>query len=252
MTEPHHPAHHLIDPALDPDAPAATVEHPQLTLAEAFGGPRGLIDSGLPVAAFVVTNVVADLTAAVWAAVGVGLVLLVIRLVRREVVRHTVSGFFGVVFAALLARWTGSARNFFIPGIALNGGYFVLMVGSLLVRRPLIGVVLRQFSDKPPEWHQHPVVRRAYAEVTVLWAAMFGLRLVVQALLYRADETGWLAAAKLGLGYPLFVPVLAVTPLWVKRRTAALSPDAGGGPTDGPDTEGAATDGGDEIGDVSS
>jgi len=222
----HHHGDQHVDLSLDPDAPAATLAHPQLTLAEAFGGPRGLIDSGLPVVAFVVVNTVADLTAAVWAAVAVGAVLMAVRLVRREVVRHTVSGFFGVTFAALIARATGEARNFFIPGIALNGGYFVLMVGSILVRRPLIGVVLRQFSDKPAEWHDHPTVRRAYTEVTALWAAMFGLRLIVQAVLYRADETGWLAAAKLGLGYPLFIPVLAVTPLWVKRRTAAVEATA--------------------------
>lgn len=218
----------MSDPAdvtLDPDAPAATLASPKPTLAEVFGGPRGLVDSGLPLVAFVVVNALADLTAAVRAAVAVGVALLLVRVVRREVVRHTVSGFLGVLLAAGLARATGSARNFFIPGIALNGTYFAVMVGSLVVRRPLVGVVLRQFSDKPAEWHAHPTVRRAYAEVTVLWAAMFGLRLLVQSILYRADETGLLAAAKLGLGYPLFIPVLAVTPLWVKRRTAHVEVD---------------------------
>lgn len=208
------------DLAVDPDAPAATVAAPQLTLAEAFGGPRGMLDSGLPVVAFVIGNTLYGLGTAVRAAVGVGLVLLVIRLVRREVVRHTITGFLGIAMAGALARVTGSARNFFIPGIVQNGVYFVLFLGSVLIRRPLIGVFLRQFSDKPAAWHAHPTVQRAYAEVSCLWAAMFGLRLIVQSLLYRADETGWLAAAKLGLGYPLFIPVLAATPLWIRRRTA--------------------------------
>ncbi|HVE99195.1 MAG TPA: DUF3159 domain-containing protein [Mycobacteriales bacterium] len=209
-----------VDVVLDPDAPAATTGAPQLTLAEAFGGPRGMVDSGLPVVAFVVGNALFGLGTAVRSALGVGLVLFLVRLVRREVVRHTITGFLGVAMAAGIARWTGSARNFFIPGIVQNGAYFVVFLGSVLVRRPIIGVFLRQFSDKPAEWHAHPVVQRAYVEVTCLWAAMFGLRLLVQSLLYRADETGWLAAAKLGLGYPLFIPVLAVTPLWIKRRTA--------------------------------
>ncbi len=200
-----------------------SVDSPKPTMAEVFGGPRGLLDSGLPLVAFVVVNALVDLSAAVRAAVAVAAVLLLIRVVRREVVRHTISGFFGVLFAAGLARATGSARNFFIPGIVLNGVYFTAMVVSLVLRRPLVGVVLRQFSDKPKEWHAHPTVRRAYAEVTVLWAAMFGVRLLVQSILYRADETGLLATAKLGLGYPLFIPVLAVTPLWVNRRTAAVT-----------------------------
>lgn len=218
---------HVADATLDPDAAAATAERPMPTLAEAIGGPRGLIDSGLPTLAFVAVNALADLDTAVWSAVGVGVLLLAVRVVRREVVRHTISGFFGVLIAVLIAKATGSARGFFIPGIAMNGGYFLLTAGSLVARRPVIGFFLRQFSDKPAEWHEQPEVRRAYAEVTALWAAMFGLRLVVQGLLYRADKTGWLAAAKLGLGYPLYIPVLAVTPLWVKRRTASVSvPDA--------------------------
>ncbi|HVE64138.1 MAG TPA: DUF3159 domain-containing protein [Mycobacteriales bacterium] len=220
MTEPADLSFDPADVALDPDATAATLATPKPTMAEVFGGPRGLLDSGLPLVAFVVVNALADLTAAVRAAVAVAAVLLLVRVARREVVRHTISGFVGVLFAAGLARATGSARNFFIPGIVLNGVYFTAMVVSLAVRRPLVGIVLRQFSDKPPEWHGHPTVRRAYAEVTVLWAAMFGLRLLVQSILYRADETGLLATAKLGLGYPLFIPVLAVTPLWVSRRTA--------------------------------
>lgn len=220
--------HHevVVDPTavpLDPDSPASTLDNPRPTMAETFGGPRGLVDSGLPLVAFVVANALGDLTLAVRVAVGVAALLLVVRVVRREVVRHTVSGFLGVLFAAALARATGSARNFFIPGIAFNGLYFTAMVVSLAVRRPLVGEILKQFSDKPAQWHAEPVVRRAYAEVTVLWAALFGLRLLVQSLLYRADETGLLAAAKLGMGYPLFIPVLAVTPIWVKRRTAGVS-----------------------------
>jgi len=214
------------DLRLDAAAPASTLGTPRPTLGEVFGGPRGLLDSGLPLVAFVIVNAAADLTKAVQAAIAVAVVLLLVRVVRREVVRHTISGFFGVLFAAGLARATGSARNFFIPGIVLNGAYFMAMVVSLVVRRPLIGVVLKQFSDKPAEWYAHPTVRRAYAEVTVLWASMFGLRLVVQSVLYRADETGLLAAAKLGLGYPLFIPVLAVTPLWVNRRTSGVEVEA--------------------------
>ena len=235
---------HLPDVALDPDAPASTTERPVPTLAEAIGGPRGLIDSGLPTLAFVVANTLSDLDTAIRAAIAVGIVLMLIRVVRREVVRHTISGFFGLLIAVMIARATGSARGFFIPGIAMNGAYFVLCVGSLALRRPVIGVILRQLSDKPREWHEQREVRRAYAEVTVLWAAMFGLRLIVQGLLYVADEPGWLAAAKLGLGYPLYIPVLAATPLWVKRRTAGL-PDLASGAT-------VRTPGEDAAGDVSS
>src|SRR6266516_5973663 len=59
-------------------------------LVESIGGWRGLVDSGLPVVVFVAANTVAGLAAAVWSAIGCGVLLLALRLVRRESVQQTV------------------------------------------------------------------------------------------------------------------------------------------------------------------
>jgi hypothetical protein len=70
---------------------------------------------------------------------------------------------------------------------------------------------------------------RAYTWLTLLWAAMFAARVLVQGPLYRADAVGWLGTTSLLLGLPLFGAVLAVT-LWVVARLhrhRAGPPDAG-------------------------
>jgi hypothetical protein len=53
---------------------------------------------------------------------------------------------------------------------------------------------------------------------------------VVQRLLYDENRTGWLAVARLAMGYPVTVGALALTILAVRRvrhRIAPLAAEAG-------------------------
>jgi hypothetical protein len=108
---------------------------------EQLGGWRGMVDASLPTVAFIVANALGGLTVGIWAAaVSAGLVFL-LRLVRRESVQQAISGLFAVVVAVVLAARTGEARNFFVFGILRNAGIAVVLLGSLAVRWPLVGVV---------------------------------------------------------------------------------------------------------------
>jgi hypothetical protein len=187
---------------------------------ELFGGPRDWIDSGLPPAAFVIANFVASLRTAIYVALAVGAVIVVIRLARRETLRHAFSGAVGLAISAFIAAKTGDARNFFVVGIVTNVVYGLAFLVSVLVRHPIVGVIMRVFLEKyPKEWHEHPKVKRAYAEVTLGWAGMFLVRFAVQSLLYQKNQVGLLAVAKISMGYPLFLLALAVTLPYVRRRT---------------------------------
>ena len=100
-------------------------------VSEQLGGVRGLIESSVPVLAFVLLNVllgdsVAGLekrTALYWAiggAVGTAVLIGVYRLIRKEPVRHAVNGIFGIAIGAFLAYRTGEAKNFYLPGILIT------------------------------------------------------------------------------------------------------------------------------------
>ena len=81
------------------------------------------------------------LRAGVWAALGVALLVFLLRLVRRESVQQAVSGLLAVGVAVAIAAGSGHARDFFVFGILRNAVIGVVLVISVLVRRPLIGVL---------------------------------------------------------------------------------------------------------------
>jgi hypothetical protein len=215
-------------------APDATsVARPTPLLVESIGGWRGLADSGLPVVVFVAVNAAAGLTAAIWAAVGAGLVLFALRLVRRETVQQAVSGFLGVAVAAYIASRTGEAKGFFLLGIWASFAYAGFFAASLVVRWPLVGVVWEYVDGAGGRWRKDRPLMRVYTWTTVLWVGVFLSRGLVQRFLYEEDRTGWLAFARLAMGYPVTVGALAVTVLAVRRvRRAAADP---GEPADPPD-----------------
>jgi hypothetical protein len=108
---------------------------------EQLGGWRGMVDATLPTVAFIVANAIGGLGAGVWGALAVALVVFTLRLVRRESVQQAVSGLFAVGVAVAIAAASGQARDFFVFGILRNAVLGVVLVGSVPVRWPLIGVL---------------------------------------------------------------------------------------------------------------
>lgn len=198
------------------DSAAAAAARKQMLL-DSFGGVRGMVDSALPVVVFVVANALFDLAVAVWAAVAAGMVLVAFRLLRKQSIQQAFSGFLGVAIAALIARQTGEAKNYFLLGIWGSLVYAVVLSASVLIRRPLVGVLWEWASPSAVPWRSERVLLWAYTGCTVVWAALSLARFLVQDQLYDADSTGWLATARLAMGYPLTGLALGITVLWVRR-----------------------------------
>ena len=73
----------------------------------AFGGKKGLIDSGIPSVIFlVVFNVTDHLHSALFASVAISALLTIIRLARRDTIQHALSGFVGVLICAWFSNRT--------------------------------------------------------------------------------------------------------------------------------------------------
>ena len=196
---------------------------PTPLLVESIGGWRGLVDSGLPVVVFVAVNAAAGLTAAIWAAVGAGVLLSILRLVRRETIQQALSGFFGVAVAAFIAARTGEAKGFFLLGIWASFVYAGVFLVSVLARWPLVGVIWEYVDGAGDKaWRRDRRLMRVYTWCTLVWVGVFLARGLVQRYLYEEDQTGWLAVARLGMGYPLTIGALAISVLAVRRvRRAA-------------------------------
>ena len=191
------------------------------TLLEQRGGFGGLIYSTLPVLVFVPVNSLFGLAAALWCALGVAAAVAVWRLVRRDPIQPAVSGFIGVGICAFIAWRVGEAKGYFLFGIYTSLVYGAAFLVSIVVRRPLVGVLWGFLNGHGTDWRTDSRKVRLYDLATVTWALVFGARYLVQNHLYDSDSTGWLAAARIGMGWPLTGVALVVT-IWAVRRAGHL------------------------------
>ena len=187
------------------------------TLLEQMGGVPGIIASTIPVAVFVVVNLVSTLQPALIAALASGVAIAIWRIVRKQPLQPAVSGLFGVGIAAFIAYRTGEARGFYLPGLIYSAVFAVAFLISVIVRWPLAGVIWHGINGHGHGWRGNPRLLRAYTLASLLWTAVFVARLVVQGLLYSAEEETWLGIARLAMGYPL-VGVALVGTVWAVRR----------------------------------
>lgn len=257
MSAPGDPADRSIAEAAEtaPAAPEAAVREETDPLGfdrhlvlEQLGGWRGMLDATLPTVAFIVANAIDGLRTGIWAALGAAILVFLLRLVRRESVQQAVSGLIGVGIAVAIAAASGQARDFFVVGILRNAVVGVILLGSIPLRRPLVGVIAeflapshlgamaahrlpglrrkieeasatlhhrapppaRGEPDPEPEqhWRDDPRMLRAYSWLTVMWGGTFVVRGLVAWLIYRVSETDVTALGTVSL--VLGLPVTAV------------------------------------------
>lgn len=192
------------------------------TLLEQMGGVSGLVAASVPTFAYVIANAIAGLDAAVVVAISASVGLIVLRKVRKQPIQPAVSGLLGVAVASLIAFYTGSAEGYFLPGIWMSVAFAVVFAVSVVVRRPLVGVVWNALTSAGERtvWHTDRKALHAFDIATLTFVAVFTARYVVQDWLYDAGSTGWLAVARIAMGYPLLALALLVT-WWAVRRARA-------------------------------
>lgn len=200
----------------------------QFSLQAAIGGPRGLVESILPMTIFsVVWAFTHDVPRSVLAALVPSVILATWRVVAREPLTQAVSGLLGIALGAGIALYTGRAQDFFVPGIVKNVAFGAVYAISALVRWPLVGLVLGFTLGEDLHWRRVRPRMRVYQQATWLWAGMFGLRALVQGRLYAAGDATSLGFVNVVLGLPLFALTVGLTWLLVRRVPPARpEPDA--------------------------
>ena len=215
------PAHEPVEEFETP----AEVRQEALLLERAIGGWRGVIDSGVPTAVFVVAYVVtdSDLRASLISAIVAGGLVAAWRLIRREPLTQIAAGFVGLLFSAWFASRTQNASDVYLPGMLTNLGYGTAFLVSILVRWPLIGIAMGVLTGDGTAWRRDPDLRRVYAAASWIWVALFYGRLVVQTPMYLAGWVEVQGIVKIIMGYPLFLAAAYFTyvvlrPVFQRKR----------------------------------
>jgi hypothetical protein len=209
------------DPRPADDAPLPSIAE---QVAEQLGGWRGMVESSIPVVIFVLVNVLADLRPALIAALVVAVAIAVLRLVQRRPIRHAVNGLFGVGIGAFIAFRSGNSKDFYLPGILYGIGYGLVLLASTAIRQPLVGWIWSVFmAGGKSDWRHDARLVRTFTWLTVLWGVVWLAKVGVQAALYLANKDTALGVARLALGYPPYLLLLAIT-VWTVRRVTRDAP----------------------------
>ncbi len=196
------------------------VAAPDNPLHRLLGGWRGGLESAAPSVCFAVVYAVAgqSLTTALAVALAVAGVLAALRLARHEKPVRVVAGLLAVGIAALVAARTGNAADYFLPALLANAVSALVWALSILIGWPLLGVVVGFAVGQRTSWRSDPDLVRAYGRASWLWTLSFVIRAAVQAPLWLSANVIGLGIARVALGWPLVLTVIALS-WWVIRRT---------------------------------
>jgi hypothetical protein len=189
-------------------------------LMEEIGGPQGIADSSIPAIVFVAAYTLGGnrIGFAGLCAIGAGVVIAVLRLIKGESLRFALAGFVGVAIAAFISQRTGRAEDFFLPGLLLNAAYAAAYLISILVRWPLLGIILGPALGQGMGWRKDPAALKAYSRASWIWVGVFAARLAVQLPFYLAGSVVALGVAKTAMGLPVFALGVWLSYLILKRH----------------------------------
>ncbi|MER6818052.1 DUF3159 domain-containing protein [Streptomyces cellulosae] len=193
------------------DARAVT----EAALFEAFGGVRGMVETVLPGLLFVsIYTVNKNLHMSALAALGVALVMVVVRLARRDTVKHAFSGVFGVGFGVVFAMMTGNAKDFYLPGMLSTLGLALAYIVTAMAGVPLIGLMLGPVFKENLSWRtRNPGRKKAYTKASWAWGLILLAKCAILFPLYWWADTTQLGWVLVALKIPPFL--LAVYLTWV-------------------------------------
>ena len=178
----------------------------------AVGGVRGILESIVPgivyLAIYLTTH---NLLLAVLVPAFVALVFVVARAGTRSSLSSAVTGAVLLAITAVLTLVTGRPVNNFVPGMVINGVGFVVMLVSILVRWPVIGIAVGLLFGDVEGWRKDDAKRRVLALATWLWVGLFAVRLAIELPLYFANNVAALGVVRIITSVPLYALVLWAT-----------------------------------------
>jgi len=194
------------------------------SLLQGMGGWLGVVETILPSVLFGTSfAITGEAIVSVSLAGGTSALFILYRLITRKSASSAIIGALAVGFAAWLAlRDGGQAVDYFIPGFITNAVYGSVLLLSILVRWPIIGVLVELLRGHDFSWRKNRKLVTIYSLITAFWVGFFSLRLAIQLPLYFANNTELLATARVIMGPPLYALVILST--WLMLRATVLKP----------------------------
>ena len=207
-----------------PDAQRDSRAVTEAALFEAFGGVRGMVETVVPGLLFVtIFTINKDLHLSAIAALAVSLLLVVVRLARKDTVKHAFSGVFGVAFGVVFAIMTGNAKDFYLPGMLYTLGLGLAYIVTTLAGVPLIGLILGPVFKENLSWRtRNPGRKKAYAKASWAWGLILLGKCAILFPLYWWANTAQLGWILVTLKIPPFLLALWLTWVFLVKAPAPI------------------------------
>lgn len=190
----------------------------------AVGGWLGIVESVLPALTFVtVLSVTKNTVAAVVSAVSLSAFFLILQIIRRKPLTQAIAGAIGIGISAFLPlREGGQAADYFVQGFFTNAIYASVLLISVIVRWPIIGLLVGALMGDAKSWRKDKSLARRFQVATFIWIGLFSARLVVQVPLYFAGQTELLGVFRIAMGVPLYAMCIWFTWLLIRGSVSKL------------------------------
>jgi hypothetical protein len=188
------------------------------SLLASVGGVQGLVETTLPGFLYVLTFTITRDAVIAASVVGVAVLALTIRhFVLKRPWTQLVGSLVGVGLAIWLTlRPGGQAGDFYLKDFWINAAYGSVLLLSVIVRFPLIGLLMGFLTNQGLSWRKDRRKVRFFDLVTLLWVGLFATRLIVEVPLYLAGEVVTLGFVKIVLGLPFYLTMIWVS--WLLLR----------------------------------
>jgi hypothetical protein len=180
------------------------------------GKVSAMVCAALPTVAFVAAVMLGRLSGAIVVAGVTALVVFGYRLLRKQPVRPALAGLAIAAVCAAAAALTGDTRGFFLAPTAITVLIVVVCLGTIVVRRPLAGLLLNRLAGGPRDWPRHRELLRVYTLCTVVCAAVNVVSTGLQIAGYIVDNTLLLAALHI-VNPIIFTVIIAVTVVTARK-----------------------------------
>lgn len=179
------------------------------------------LDALLPPLFFTLINVIFNLTMAIIISITLALIFFFIRVIKKQKWQYALGGLAGVIAASSFAYFSGNAVNYFIPKIIGSAALLTISLISIIAGKPLAAWVSHLTRGWDLKWFWRNDVKPAYQEVSIFWAALVLIRMLIQIILLLQKDIILLTLANtiLGLPFTLLILVLSyVYGIWRLRR----------------------------------
>lgn len=191
------------------------------SLLASLGGWTGIVESAIPPTVFLVLfSLTTNALLSIVVSAALSLVSIAKQVITRKGIAQAVAGAVLIALSAWLAL-RGQPKDYFITGFITNAVYGSVMLLSILVRWPIIGVLVGALKGWGVEWRKNRALLTRFDLVTGIWVGLFATRLIVELPLYFSNNLTALGITKLILSEPAYAIVVWFT--WLSLRSVILS-----------------------------